>query len=76
MLQRQDGFEKRYLHRCPRCELIVGYQLDESQYEGPRKPGGRREDVVYLLSEGLTSTEEMEVGESVEGRTGLVAANG
>lgn len=37
VITREDGFEKRYVWRCGRCRLIVGYQLDEVHYEmGPR----------------------------------------
>ncbi|KAI5777751.1 hypothetical protein EDC01DRAFT_676888 [Geopyxis carbonaria] len=39
VITREDGFEKRYLWRCGRCRLIVGYQLDECHYE----MGGRSE---------------------------------
>jgi hypothetical protein len=78
IIRRSDGFEKRWMQRCGRCRLIVGYQLDWAQYAdnlidkgdgaGKDEKGekdenskrvGRREDVVYMLSEGLTSTEEM-----------------
>ncbi|KAF2002307.1 hypothetical protein P154DRAFT_521122 [Amniculicola lignicola CBS 123094] len=53
-----DGFEKRYLQRCNRCSLVVGYQLDWEGFEGAGR-SGRREDVVFLLRDGFMSTSEM-----------------
>ena len=57
-----DGFEKRYLQRCGRCNLVVGYQLDWQQFEEDR--AGRREDVVYLLPDGFVTTSEMIMGKA------------
>ncbi|KAL2356435.1 hypothetical protein BJ546DRAFT_517029 [Cryomyces antarcticus] len=74
VVRRTDGFEKRWLQRCGRCRVVIGYQLDASQYadvgkdeqeEGRRD--GRREDVVYLLPGGLVSTEDMRAGRGMEG---------
>jgi hypothetical protein len=77
ILQSDDGFEKRYLHRCGRCSLVIGYQLDwalfENSGEGENK-AGRREDVVYLLPGGLLSTSEMVMGKKPsEGAVGIVS---
>jgi hypothetical protein len=66
IIRREDGFEKRYIQRCSRCRLIVGYQLDKSQYDG-YKSTGRREDVLYILSGALMSTEEMTRGKDMAG---------
>lgn len=52
-----DGFEKRYLQRCGRCNLAVGYQLDWAQFGGDRT--GRRDDVVFLIPGGFMTTSEM-----------------
>lgn len=52
-----DGFEKRYLQRCGRCNLTVGYQLDWQQFAGDRT--GRRDDVVFLIPGGFMTTSEM-----------------
>jgi hypothetical protein len=52
-----DGFEKRYLQRCGRCNLAVGYQLDWQQFAAERT--GRRDDVVFLLPGGFITTSEM-----------------
>ena len=66
VLKLEDGFEKRYAARCMRCELQVGYWLDNSQFEAEGK--GRREDVLYLLAGGLVGTEEMNEGKDAIGR--------
>ena len=52
-----NGFEKRYLQRCGRCNLAVGYQLDWQQFAPDRS--GRRDDVVFLLPGGFITTSEM-----------------
>lgn len=57
MTTSDTGFEKRYLQRCGRCNLAVGYQLDWAQYGGDRT--GRRDDVVYLIPGGFMTTSEM-----------------
>ena len=61
------GFEKRYLQRCGRCGVVVGYQLDGGQFEGADGEGGkgRREDVVYLLPGGVMTTGEMMEGKEL-----------
>lgn len=64
VIRSDDGFEKRYLQRCGRCQLVVAYQLDKSQYEGVEEIG-RREDVVYLLPGGLSDTEDMVAGKDM-----------
>jgi hypothetical protein len=61
IIQSDDGFEKRYLQRCGRCNLVVGYQLDWQQFEGEAR-SGRREDVVFLLPDGFMTTSEMIMG--------------
>ncbi|KAJ9635846.1 hypothetical protein H2201_000158 [Coniosporium apollinis] len=74
VVTRSDGFEKRYLQRCGRCRLVVGYQLDQAQFAdaaiatvGMESGLGRREDVVYLLPGGLLTTEEMVTGKNPGG---------
>jgi hypothetical protein len=57
MMTSDDGFEKRYLQRCGRCNLAVGYQLDWQQFAPERS--GRRDDVVFLLPGGFITTSEM-----------------
>lgn len=64
IIRGDQGFEKRYLQRCGRCNLTVGYQLDREQYQGI-DGRGRREDVVYLLPGGLVTTKEMVDGKDM-----------
>ncbi|KAF2242858.1 hypothetical protein BU26DRAFT_120097 [Trematosphaeria pertusa] len=71
MITSDEGFEKRYLQRCGRCNLVVGYQLDWQQFAGDRT--GRREDLVFLLPGGFVSTSEMVMGKTPsQGSIGLV----
>jgi hypothetical protein len=81
VVRREDGFEKRYLWRCGRCRLVVGYQVDEVHFRGREAEGGgvrgggasgRRAEVLYLLPGGLLSTEEMKVGGRAVGDEGWV----
>ena len=65
IVNREDGFEKRYLQRCGRCKLIVGYNLDWAQFAESKKEG-RREDIVYLLQNGLVSTDDMAAAKPIE----------
>jgi len=60
MITSENGFEKRYLQRCGRCSLVVGYQLDWQQFAVDRT--GRREDYVFLLPGGFMTTSEMILG--------------
>lgn len=62
ILSSENGFEKRYLQRCGRCDLVVGYQLDWQQFSVERE--GRREDYVFLLPGGLVRTSEMVANKS------------
>ncbi|KAF2637486.1 hypothetical protein P280DRAFT_107181 [Massarina eburnea CBS 473.64] len=62
MVTSDEGFEKRYLQRCGRCSLVVGYQLDWQQFATDRN--GRRDDVVYLLPGGFVTTAEMIMGKA------------
>jgi len=76
ILKLDDGFEKRYAVRCTRCGLAAGYQLDKSQFSGTETQTGPRTDVVYILTGGLLTTEEMREGRSMEaevGKVGMVA---
>ncbi|GAB7348324.1 hypothetical protein MBLNU459_g6300t1 [Dothideomycetes sp. NU459] len=69
VIRREDGFEKRYFHRCARCDLMVAYQLDKSHYEGEAGHGAN-DTVVYLLPGGLQTTEDMKDGKSMEAEVG------
>jgi hypothetical protein len=57
-----SGFEKRYLQRCGRCNLVVGYQLDWQQFAVDRS--GRREDYVFLFPGGFVKTSDMIAGKT------------
>lgn len=74
VVKTDQGFEKRYLQRCKRCRLVVGYQLDWQQFGGERL--GRREDVVYLLPGGFTTTDEMVEGKDMESQIGFEGVAG
>ena len=57
IVRREDGFEKRWVRRCVRCRVPVGYVLRlPSESAGEEREG---EDVVYLFEEGLRATEEL-----------------
>lgn len=68
VLKLDDGFEKRYLVKCGRCGLTLGYQLDLSQFEGTKEKIGRREDVVYLLAGAVLGTQDVRTGRKVDER--------
>ena len=66
LIRREDGFEKRFLLRCGRCRLIVGYKLEQTQYEASADSARRNKapiDIVYILPGALVGTEEMQRGE-------------
>jgi hypothetical protein len=63
-----SGFEKRYLQRCGRCNLVVGYQLDWQQFSQDRS--GRREDYVFLLPGGFVKTSDMIAGKTASASAG------
>jgi hypothetical protein len=67
VIRGEEGFEKRYLQRCGRCKVVVGYMLDWGQFGDADGGGkvGRREDVVYLLPGGMVTTEEMAEGKDM-----------
>lgn len=59
VIRRGDGFEKRILLRCKRCNLVIGYKLDEAQFGDGDIP---TESIVYILPGALMSTDEMKDG--------------
>lgn len=66
VIRRDDGLEKRYMHKCGRCDLTLAYQLDKSQFEGAEPESGPRLDVVYVFPGGLMSTEDMKKGKDMD----------
>lgn len=63
IIVREDGFEKRLLLRCTRCQVVVGYKLAESHFED----AAMAEEVVYILPGGLVDTGDMILGKGPEG---------
>lgn len=61
VIRREDGLEKRTLLRCKRCNLVIGYKLDEAQFGGSDVEA---EGVVYILPGAVTSTEDMKEGKT------------
>lgn len=57
VVRREDGFEKRVLHRCVRCRTIIGYTLED------KSKGG---DVFYVLPGWLQTTEAMAARKKVD----------
>lgn len=71
VIRLEDGFEKRYFQKCARCDLIVAYHLDKSQYE--ESETGCKGDVAYILPGGLLSTQDMQRGKNMEQEIGRIA---
>jgi hypothetical protein len=78
IVRRSDGFEKRYLLRCGRCKLVVGYELDASHFgnsdakddtamvvDDGLQGGEKKTEFVYLLPGGILSTEAMAAGKKI-----------
>jgi hypothetical protein len=80
IIRRSDGFEKRYLLRCGRCRLVVGYELDEEHFAAMDSGAGGAMDVdqgqgakfkaestkvIYLLPGGIMGTEAMAAGKKI-----------
>ncbi|MCJ1370616.1 hypothetical protein MMC20_001829 [Loxospora ochrophaea] len=55
VVRREDGFEKRWVRRCGRCRVAVGYGVEG---EGRGGKGGEGK-VVFLLEGGLVGTGEL-----------------
>ncbi|MCJ1353191.1 MAG: hypothetical protein MMC33_003176 [Icmadophila ericetorum] len=70
VVRREDGFERRWVRRCARCRVVVGYLLGSGSEEGMKEKEGKKMEkektgrVVYLLEGALRGTEELrgEVG--------------
>lgn len=58
VVRRVDGFEFRRLMRCERCDLVVAYRVDSEQAAS---------NVLFILPESLTKTEDMAKGSAQEG---------
>ena len=66
VIRLEDGFEKRYFHKCGRCELSIAYSLDKSQFDDTKTSSGARGDVAFLIPGGLVSTEDMKSGKDMD----------
>jgi hypothetical protein len=73
IITREDGFEKRYLHKCGRCKLPMGYQLDDAQFDvaqkgktaqssgdGAQSKKKRRTKYLYVLPGSLVSSQDLD----------------
>ena len=63
VIRREDGFEKRWVRRCGRCRVGIGYVLStgdgvEKSEEGGEMNGGEEGEVVYLV-DGLRGSGEL-----------------
>ena len=56
IVRRSDGFEKRWLRRCDRCGLVIGYELRREGEESHAEDQGR---ILYLLEGSLVSTDDL-----------------
>jgi hypothetical protein len=76
IVRREDGFEKRLLHRCSRCRLVVGYELatdggaditmaDVGAEKGKGREEGYTGKVIYILPASLMSTDTMVSGRKI-----------
>ncbi|KAI0999874.1 hypothetical protein K3495_g8324 [Podosphaera aphanis] len=67
ILRKENGFERRFLYRCSRCRVVVGYELSQVEMEGNTVGSdttgeGQKSnelDVIYLLPGGMMSTEAL-----------------
>jgi len=70
IIRREDGFEKRILHRCSRCRLVVGYELateGDTEMGGTSIKKGKEKEkeegytgrIIYILPAAVMSTEAM-----------------
>lgn len=67
IIRREDGFERRLLSRCARCNLVVGYDIQGESSAMDVDGGSGKEKqsehfsgkIIYLLPSGITSTDVM-----------------
>ncbi|PVH69304.1 hypothetical protein DL98DRAFT_177082 [Cadophora sp. DSE1049] len=88
IVRREDGFEKRILYRCSRCNLVVGYELqntsigttDTNMDIDSRKGKSKADEsydekIIYILPGGVMSTEVLASGRKIgEEDVGFVGA--
>lgn len=75
IVRREDGWEKRWVWRCGRCRLGVGYSLEDgagTDGDVKEETEKQKQKVVYLLPGGLVGTREMmDGGFGGEGEVGF-----
>ncbi len=77
IVRREDGFEKRWLWRCGRCRVVIGYQLDQIHYTtSPETTTGAGKTGAVDSQDGGVATDAAGVGDNavssvdVQGGTG------
>ncbi|KAI8973536.1 hypothetical protein BDF20DRAFT_882909 [Mycotypha africana] len=45
LLQRREGYEKQFRYHCPRCNLVIAYEMNDVRKSGP---------YTYILDGALT----------------------
>ena len=60
IVEREDGFEKRWIRRCGRCRTALGYMLGDTDADKKQR------DVLYVLEEGLVETEDLRKQRALE----------
>ncbi|KAH8691492.1 hypothetical protein BGW36DRAFT_388422 [Talaromyces proteolyticus] len=90
IVRREDGFEKRVLHRCGRCRVVVGYEIDtplnlnareldhdrdEEGGEDEEEEEEGRDRVFYLLPGSLVGTEDLQDDTGEGGLDAIVQRN-
>ncbi|CAO3640949.1 unnamed protein product [Cunninghamella blakesleeana] len=48
IIKRPDGFEKQYRYHCPRCELLIAYEMQEER---------KSDTYTYIVDGSLTETQ-------------------
>ncbi|KAL9539555.1 hypothetical protein MBANPS3_010192 [Mucor bainieri] len=48
LLKRRDGYEKQFRYHCPRCQLVIAYEMNEHRKLGP---------YTYVLDGALTENQ-------------------
>ncbi|KAG2225270.1 hypothetical protein INT45_001494 [Circinella minor] len=48
IIKRAEGYEKQYRYHCPRCQLLVAYEMTENRKSGP---------YTYIVDSALTESQ-------------------
>jgi hypothetical protein len=61
IVQRPDGFEKRWLRKCAHCRVPWGYQLQvDEETDGQTEEESNKSLVLYLFPDSLINTDDLE----------------